>query len=135
MLKIPLETYNTSAPSDATVELDDERGRVRLTIDLDPAEFVHRIPDFEEPVFVGAADRMAHEDERDHRIEVLEEQNAELRQYRDALWHYAADLRGRLEAVKEERDLSRDLLPDEARSLAAALWHFAGEVDAWARRA
>lgn len=132
MLKIPLETYNTSSPTDATVELDTEGGRVRLSIDLDPAEFVHRIPEFEEPVF-DHEDRV-HDPDLDPRILRLEEQNAELRQYRDALEEHAAELRRRLTAVKDERDLSRDLLPDEARSLAAALWHYAGEVDAWGRR-
>lgn len=41
-----------------------------------------------------------------------------------------ARLEEAIEHVREAKTLDRRLLPEEARALAAALWHYAGEAEA-----
>lgn len=102
---------------------DEDEGRyVRLIVDLSKGETIagHRRPT---PELVGAIERvralatvegpLAHPANAD--IELL------LMDY-DRLNHDR-------EVTEEWSHIWRDLDPDEARAVAAALWHFAGEIE------
>lgn len=43
---------------------------------------------------------------------------------------YEAEVKRVVEMLERERDLTRTLLPDEARELAAMLWHYADRAEA-----
>jgi hypothetical protein len=135
MLKIPTENYTSPLGStrylEVVVDLTDE-GAPRLSLEIDPSEIVAPVREFVEPTFEHAD--QAHDPDLDPRILRLEEQNAELRTYRDALQERNAYLEDRLADARCSRTLDRELLPDEARAIAAALWHYAGEADAFGRR-
>lgn len=118
MIRLPLDAYTFRGAHDRpdlVVELDEEgRGMVRLVVELEPGE-------------VGSGkvaarplvDQLLDSTDRDRPLS-----HAEIL----ALVDEIVDLRRRLVQVDQTRAVDRDLLPDEARALAAMLTHFAGEA-------
>lgn len=104
MIRLPLDEYTfRSLPErpDIVVELEDEGGRVSLTVEFEPGEM------------------------RPH----VRRQTAEA-----AALPAEAQLTDEIAALREaldriDRDVTRNLLPSEARALAAALVHFAAEAE------
>lgn len=122
-LTIPLDEYAMRTDLTIDVELTDDGSTVELSIDLEPGEFASAVrpvvsmppvaseaPDTE----IGQARHALMRATRS--LEVVETE-------RDAL-------RDALERVREAQYVARRLLPEEARALAAALWHYAGEAEA-----
>lgn len=130
MLKIPVDTY--SPPLDVVVDLTDE-GRPRLSLELHASEIAgswQKVEDHVEPVI---RDHEATDDpkqlriiELECRLELAKDQLAAMTRHRDHLL-------GKLDRISVA-EIDRELDPDHARAIAAALWHYAGEADAFGRR-
>jgi len=124
MIRIPLSAHGSPCLN-LTVELEEEyRSSVRLLFELGPNELVGRIPDrAPNPI----TDHAAFEEGDEVGPLALSLELARESLARETA--YADRLRQALENVQNERDLWRELDPQEARELAAMLVHYAGEVE------
>lgn len=133
-LTIRLHQHTSTTP--IHVEDLDEGYGVRLVIDLHENELVGvnrtnedlelaetRLELRKSGVHYLALEEPLSEDQRRENAH-LEQADAEL------IVAELARLRRHLEEVKNERSIWRELIPTEARALAAALVHFAGEAEA-----
>lgn len=107
MIVLPLDEYLMGGPSpNIVVDLHEEGGRVELTVELEEGEAVGswRLPDLVS-ADAPTTDRLA----------------------------YLAEVNGilgrQLQQAQSARSIDRRLLPDEARALSAALWHYAEEAE------
>lgn len=124
MIRLPLHGHYLTPDPPAIVVQTEENGEsaITLTIELERGELVgtRRLPD---------------EVNRPN-VEDAALSSAVLWHYRDDLWAYIAYLDAcqailceRLTAAENETSVYRDLTPAQARSLAAMLVHYAGEVE------
>lgn len=124
MIRIPLSAHGSPALN-LTVELEEEyRSSVRLIFELGPNELVGRTPD-RDPLPDQEGRAYAEGDE----VGPLRDEVARLETLLEREQAFAAKLLGRLANVADERDVWRELDPQEAREVAAALVHYAGEVE------
>lgn len=136
MLQIPLDHHRNKG---FEVDVDDERGSVLLTLDLELGEVVGPIREHPEPLFICVDDEPMPDvvDEltllrwQVRRLDSLVEYQ---RERLEARCQEVAYLHDRLVDARCEHEISRQLLPDEARAVAAALVHYAGEIEAFGRR-
>lgn len=113
----------------ATIEagVTEEGGQVALELRLAPGELTGRgsrleVKPYDEPVEPDVVTMGGEE-------VPLPGNRANVEAARD---HYRAEadrLAKLIRTVHDERGLERRLLPDEARELAAVLWHYAGEAE------
>lgn len=124
MIRLPLDQHRGggTVPQEVVVELNEEGYAVDLTIELEPGEVAPFLPAAtrEPDVLV-----MAEGDE----LQMAQQRNRQLRENLELLRDELADLRKRIIDARDRADVSRRLLPDEARALAAMLVHFAAEAE------
>lgn len=125
-IRLPLDAHS-SPPLEIRVGLPDDgiEATVHLELELHPNDFVGSIPEPRVSTFVRET-AYAEGDE----VGPLRDRIAELLELLEIEQEHAEKLRGRLESVKAERALWRELLPEEARALASMLWHYADRADA-----
>jgi hypothetical protein len=125
-IRLPLDAHS-SPPLEIRVGLPDDgiEASVHLELELHPSDFVGAIPERREP---DTLDRLAYAEGDE--VGPLRDRIAELLELLEAEQEYAEKLRSRLESVKAERSLWRELLPEEARALGSMLWHYADRASA-----
>lgn len=116
MIRLPLDKYSYKGHAespDICVDIDPEGGGlVRLTVEFEPGEFAPNVKERES---------------KDNRLVVGEIER--LRMELEATHNRAKAFEQALEQVRQEREVWRYLLPQEARELAAMLRHYAEEAE------
>lgn len=115
MIRLPID----NSRADLTVDLDDDyRSSVRLVIELEDLELTGaRRPNPAVDAIFGDETTGGPKARRLTTEEGM------------ILFSEVLDLRRRYEQLEREREVYRDLLPDEARALAAMLAHYADEAE------
>lgn len=124
MIRLPLDQHTTRGGPhlEVIVDRNEEGYAVEISIELEAGEVAPFLPPAtKEPDVLT----LQHGDELGN----AQALNRQLRENIALLRDELADIRKRIAAASDRGTVNRQLLPDEARALAAVLVHFASEAE------